>query len=315
MNMQNIKYRQLKAFSMVVETGSFHAAAERMAVAQPSLSALIKELESDIGVTLFERTTRRCTLTPAGQSFHDDMMGALRHLENAYRHIKEVGKGSRGTLNLAAMPSLAAGVATRALARLRQLYPAVRIQLTEGSNSEVLNAVRQGRAEIGLGSLWQDDEELEFHELFRDRLMFVAPDGHPSIRMRSTLDLAEKFNLILMSAGPTQHALEASQIRRPAAFQVDHLATALAMVRHGLGICILPSSVREVMNMEGLVCRDVQDRLAERRLGLIARSGHRPSPVAAVFAGLLQQVVDSQERATPPARVPSGRAASRDPRR
>ena len=291
MNLQNIKYRQLKAFSMVVETGSFRVAAERMAVAQPSLSALIKELESDVGVTLFERTTRRCAMTPAGQAFYDDMMGALRHLESAYRHIKEIGKGTRGTLNLAALPSLAAGMATRALAELRQMHPAVRIQLTEGRNSEVLNAVRQGRAEIGLGSMWQDEEELEFQELFQDQLMLVAPIGHPSVRMRPTLDLADKFDLILMSSGPTQHVLETRQVQRPPAFQVDHLASALAMVRHGLGICILPSSVREVMNMEGLVCRDVQDALAVRRLGLIVRGGHILSPIATVLATLLQQMV------------------------
>ena len=230
-------------------------------------------------------------MTSAGQAFYDDMMGALRHLESAYRHIKEIGKGTRGTLNLAALPSLAAGLATQALAQLRQMHPAVRIQLTEGPNSEVLNAVRQGRAEIGLGSMWQDEEELEFQELFQDQLMLVAPINHPSVRMLPTLDLADKFDLILMSSGPTQHVLESRQIQRPPAFQVDHLATALAMVRHGLGICILPSSVREVMNMEGLACRDVQDALAVRRLGLIVRSGHVLSPIAAVLATLLQPLV------------------------
>lgn len=293
MNVQNIKYRQLKAFSVVVETGSFSIAAERMAVTQPSLSALIKELESDIGIALFERTTRRCNLTSAGRAFYDDMLGALTHLESAYLHVKEIGKGTRGTLNLAALPSLAAGVATQALAELRQLHPAVRIQLTEGSNNEVLSAVRQGLAEIGLGSMWQPEEELEFHELFRDQLMFVAPVGHASLKLRPSFDLAEKFDLILMSAGPTQHALDTKQIGRPPAFQVEHLATALAMVRNGLGICILPSSALDVMNMEGLVCRNVEDTLATRQLGMIARRGHKPSPLATLLTSLLRQFVAS----------------------
>jgi LysR family carnitine catabolism transcriptional activator len=290
MGAENIKYRQLKAFAMVVETGSFRGAADRLAVTQPSLSALIKELEADVGVLLFERTTRRCTLTEAGSSFYEDMKGALRHLEGAYRYLKEVGKGSQGKLSLAALPSLAAGMVTRTLGEFRRANPAVRIHLTEGKNDEILSAVRRGEAEIGIGSMWQRDDELDFDELFTDRMMFVAPEGHPIADMRPTLKLAERFDLILMSAGPTQYALEASQIARPPAFEVEHLATAVAMVRHGLGISILPSSVRPVMNMDGLVCRLIEGPMAVRRLGMIVRAGSKPSSAAATFATLLKKM-------------------------
>jgi DNA-binding transcriptional LysR family regulator len=288
MSTENIKYRQLKAFAMVVESGSFRGAADRLAITQPSLSALVKELEADVGVLLFERTTRRCALTDAGSSFYEDMKGALQHLEDAYRYVKEVGRGSRGRLSLAALPSLAAGIVTRTLGEFRRANPAVRIHLTEGKNDEVLAAVRQGEAEIGIASMWRPDEELQFQELFTDRMMFVAPAGHPIAGLRPTLKLAEKFDLILMSAGPTEHALQASQIAVPAAFQVAHLATALAMVRHGLGISILPSSVRPVMNMDGLVCRLIEGPMAVRRLGTIVRRGNKLSPPAAGFAALLK---------------------------
>ena len=285
---ENIKYRQLKAFATVVECGSFRGAADRLAVTQPSLSGLIKEQEADVGVLLFERTTRRCALTDAGRSFHEDMRGAVMHLEQAYRHVKEVGRGSRGRLSLAALPSLAAGLATRTLGAFRHANPAVRIELTEGRNDEVLAAVRRGDAEIGIASMWRTDEELVFEEMFTDRMMFVAAAGHPITAMRPTLRLAEKFDVILMAAGPTEHALQASQIDAPAALQVEHLSTALAMVRHGLGISILPSSVRQVMNMDGLVCRLIEGPLAVRRLGTIVRRGHRLSPAAAGFADLLR---------------------------
>jgi DNA-binding transcriptional LysR family regulator len=297
MSATNIKYRQLKAFATVVECGSFRGAAERLAVTQPSLSGLIKELEADVGVRLFERTTRRCALTDAGTSFHEDMRGALTHLEEAYRHVKEVGCGSRGRLSLAALPSLAAGIATRTLAGFRRANPAVRIELTEGRNDEVLAAVRRGEAEIGMASMWRADNDLIFQELFADRMMFVAAAGHDIAAMRPTLALAEKFDLILMSAGPTEQALQASDISAPVAFRVEHLATALAMVRHGLGISILPSSVRQVMSMEGLVCRLIEGPLAVRRLGTIVRRGSRLTPAAAVFASLLRETAGT-ERAT-----------------
>jgi LysR family transcriptional regulator, carnitine catabolism transcriptional activator len=289
MSSMNLKYRQLKAFAMVVESGSFRGAADRLAVTQPSLSALVKELEQDVGVRLFERTTRRCELTQAGRAFHEDMQGALRQLEAAYQYVKDVGKGTRGRLSLAALPSLAAGMVTRALGEFRRTHPGVRIQLTEGKNDEILAAVRQGKAELAVGSMWQPDDELVFRELFQDRMMFVAPSGHPLEKLRPTLKMVDKYDLILMNAGPTQHALQESRITRPPAFEVEHLSTAISLVRSGLGISILPSSVKAVLNLDGLVCRPIEGPLAVRRLGLAVRRGSQPSAAAAAFAVLLQQ--------------------------
>ena len=293
MSLLNLKYRQLKAFAVVVESGSFRGAADRMAVTQPSLSALVKELETDIGVRLFERTTRKCELTQAGRAFFDDMQGALRQLEDAYRYVKDVGKGTKGRLSLAALPSLAAGLVTQALGEFRRMHPGVRIQLTEGKNNEILAAVRQGKAELAIGSMWRRDEELAFHELFQDRMMFVAPSGHPLEGQRPTLKMVEKYDLILMNAGPTQHALEQSQITRPPAFEVEHLSTAVSLVRSGLGISILPSSVASVLNLDGLVCRSIEGPLAVRRLGFVVRRDSHISTAAAAFAELLRQSASS----------------------
>lgn len=285
----NIKYRQLKAFSMVVETGSFRAAASRLAVTQPSFSALIKELERDVEVTLFDRTTRRCVLTDAGKAFYEEIKGALGHLEDAYQYLQDVGKGTRGKLSLAALPSLAAGMVTHKLGEFQRTYPGVRISLSERKNDQILEAVRRGEVELGVGSMLQSDPELDFEPLFTDRLMFVAPRGHPITQMRPVWKCAEKFDLILMNAGPTEHALKLSKVQRPPAFEVEHLATALAMVRNGLGVSILPSSVVPTLNMDGLVCLPILGSMATRHLGMVTRKGTRLSTPALAFAALLKQ--------------------------
>lgn len=284
----NIKYRRLKAFAMVVETGSFKAAADRLAVTQPSFSALIKELESDIEVTLFDRTTRRCVLTDAGQTFYEEIKGALGHLEDAYQYIKDVGKGSRGKLSLAALPSLAAGIVASKLGEFHRSHPGVRISLSERKNDQILEAVRRGEVEIGVGSMWQPEPELSFQPLFTDHLMFVAPHGHPLVSMRPVWKCADRFDLILINAGPTEHALKVSNVQRPPAYEVEHLATALAMVRHGMGITILPSSVVPNMNMNGLVCLPILGNMATRQIGIIFRNGTRPSTPVKEFAELLK---------------------------
>jgi LysR family carnitine catabolism transcriptional activator len=284
----NLKYRQLKAFAMAVETGSFKAAADRLSVTQPSFSSLIKELERDIGVLLFDRTTRGCVLTGPGQAFYEEIKGALGQLEDAYRYIQEVGKGSRGKLSLAALPSLAAGIVTDKLGEFKRSHPGVRILLSERKNDQILEAVRRGEVELGIGSMWQPDADLQFQPLFTDRMMFVVPRGHPLESMRPVWKSADRFDLILMPSGPTEYALKASQITRPPAFEIEHLATALAMVRNGMGITILPSSVVPTLNMDGLVCLPIQGRLATRPLGMIVRKGTRLSAPATAFAALLR---------------------------
>lgn len=284
----NPKYRQLKAFAMAVETGSFKAAADRLSVTQPSFSSLIKQLERDIDVLLFDRTTRGSVLTGPGQTFYDEIKGALDQLEDAYRYIQDVGKGSRGKLCLAALPSLAAGFVTSKLGEFKRSHPGVRILLSERKNDQILEAVRRGEVELGIGSMWQPDPDLQFHPLFTDRMMFVVPRGHPMEGMRPVWKSAARFDLILMPAGPTEHALKASHIARPPAFEIEHLSTALAMVRHGLGITILPSSVIPTLNMDGLACLPIQGPLATRPLGIIVRKGARLSAPATAFAALLR---------------------------
>lgn len=284
----NIKYRRLKAFALVVETGSFKAAADRLAVTQPSFSSLIKELESDIEVTLFDRTTRSCVLTDAGQTFYEEIKGALGHLEDAYQYIKDVGKGSRGKLSLAALPSLAAGIVTSKLGEFHRSHPGVRITLSERKNDQILDAVRRGEVELGVGSMWQAEAELRFEPLFTDQLMFVVPQGHALVSMRPVWKCADKFDLILINAGPTEHALKVSDVQRPPAYEVEHLATALAMVRHGMGISILPSSVVPTLNMNGLVCLPILGNMATRQIGMIFKNGTRLSTPVREFSELLK---------------------------
>ena len=250
----NLKYRRLKAFVLAVETGSFKAAADQLAVTQPSFSTLIKELEQDADVLLFDRSTRRCVLTDAGRAFYEEIRSSLSHLEDAYQNLKAMGKGARGKLSLAALPSLAAGIVTQALGQFRRERPSVRISLQERKNGPIIEAVRRGEVELGVGSLWTPEADLEFRPLIRDHLLFVAPKDHPIAGMKADWGCAENFDLILMNAGPTERALRKNGILRPAAFEVEHLATALAMVRNGMGISILPSSVLPTLNMDGLVC-------------------------------------------------------------
>ncbi|RZI75456.1 MAG: LysR family transcriptional regulator, partial [Rubrivivax sp.] len=134
----NVKYRQIKAFCLAVETGSFTAAAQAMHVTQPSFTALIKALEDDVGQRLFDRTTRRCEPTAGGQAFYQNVSRAMLDLEEAYQHAREEGDGQRGRLTVATVPSLSFGFLGQVLGAFHRRHPDVRLFMSEQRGAEVL---------------------------------------------------------------------------------------------------------------------------------------------------------------------------------
>ncbi len=311
--MQNIKYRQLRAFVWAAELGSFKEAAERLSVSQAAFSALIKELEQDVGVRLLERTTRRCRPTEAGAALEARLVPLLGELEDAYRHVKDLASGERGRLAIAALPSLSFGIVTRALGDYRRLYPMVQIVLREMKNAEVFDAVRDGQVELGVASRLDDSPAgLEFVPLTTDRLVFVVPEGHPLCGERPGWKVLERFPMILMRTGTAERAIRASGVSVTPAFEVEHMATALSMVRHGLGISIVPSSVLFGLNMAGLVALRIAGPLAVRRLGVFVREGRALTAPASIFLRLLREVTPRELTGMEPlGGVQAARAAGR----
>jgi len=284
----NIKYRQIKGFLLAARLGSFKKAAAALSITQPSFSILMKELEENLGVPLFDRTTRRCTLTHGGQVFQKEVSGAMEGLEEAFLHMKEFGAGRRGQLTIAALGSLSFGIIPQALSEFQKRYPEVRITLREMRNNQVFEAVRVREAELGMGSLLKADSSLTFVPLFTDRLMLIVPVGHPLEGSTARWKTLEKYPYIMMTKGPAEYAIRANNVQINLAFEVDHVATALAMVRHGLGITALPSSVLPSLSMDGLAQVEISAPMATRILGAAYRKGAYLSAPAANFLEMLK---------------------------
>lgn len=284
----NIKYRQLRAFLWVAELNSFGLAAERLSIAQPSLSVLIRELESDLNVTLFERTTRQSRLTDAGRAFLQRLAPILDDLEDAYRNAKAIGAGSAGRLKLAALPSLSAGVVAKTLAEFRRRAPNVNVQLREMKNAAVLDAVRHGEVEIGLASLVHPDPAIAFQPLFTDHLRAIVPPRHPLTSKRVTWKALGRYPLILMSTGSAELALQRSGVDSSSAFEVENMATALSMVRNGLGVSIVASSLIGALNSRGVRVLPIHGKYTSRNLGVAHRNGRPLSTAASSFIELLK---------------------------
>jgi LysR family carnitine catabolism transcriptional activator len=290
----NIKYRQLRGFADLAETGSFKSAADRLSVTQPSLTTLIKELESDLGVTLVDRGPGSARFSEAGSEFYEQIKGSLGQIEKAYLFAKAAGKGEYGRLRIATLPTLAASLLAPAIAQFHAQRPGVRIELIERSYYHFLRAVRQGEVDLGVGTMRSDESELCFERMVEDRLVIVAPLGHPLTRKDADLGSLALYELILAWPGhlPGEFNALGETFSAPAV-QVEHPATALAMVRRGMGVTLTSANALVGVNTRGLACIPIPGRRGLRSVGMVTRTDAKPSAVATTFSKVLHQVLQN----------------------
>ena len=290
----NFKFRQLRAFVEAFEAGTFTLAAERMGISQPSFSALVKELETSLAVTLFDRTTRRCTPTATAQAFYEQLKQPLAQIERAWEHAKDAGKGVSGRLRLAALPSMASGSITRKLAEFRREHPEIYITLVERRHDQQLAAVLRGEVEFGITSMSGAHPELSFQSLYVDRLLIVAPSDHPLAGTTATWQALNIYPLILVSSGQAEDAMNSHGIRVVPVCDVEQAVTALAMVRQDMGITVLSSSIIPDLDTRGLACLPIHGGAVFRTIGIIRRRNVRLSKLALAFVRSLRDLAPPQ---------------------
>ena len=121
--MTGVTLKQVTAFLAVADAGSFTSAAERLKIAQPALSQAVRELEAELGLRLFDRTTRRVELTVAGREFREATARVVGDLDFAIRNARDLASRRRGRIVVAAPPLLAANVLPSAIRDFARDYP------------------------------------------------------------------------------------------------------------------------------------------------------------------------------------------------
>jgi len=286
-----VELQQMRYVLAVAETSSFTRAAERCLVVQSALSHQIARLERELGAKLFERTSRRVRLTPAGAAFLPAARQCLDAAERAAAEVAAAVGEVRGRLAVGLIPTVAAVDIPGALRDFHQRYPHVRISLRVGGSDELVEQVKQGLIEVaflGLPTTAQP-HGVNSHELARDRLVAVVAPDHPLAR-ESTVSLrrlsAEVFvDLPAKTAGRAQsdQAFAAAGLSRDVAFEVTNADFMARLVREGLGIALLPSAY--VPQVTGLTTIEVTD--APARVEYVVWSHASRTPAATAFLALL----------------------------
>ncbi len=274
----------------VAETNSFTRAAERCLVVQSALSHQIARLERELGARLFERTSRRVRLTPAGAAFLPAARQCLDAAERAAAEVAAAVGQVRGRLAVGLIPTVAAVDIPEALRDFRGRYPHVRISLRVGASEELIEKVEQGAIDVAFLGLptTARPRGVAAHELARDRLVAVVAPDHP-LAGEPTVDLRRLCSDVFVdlpagTAGRLQsdQAFEAAGLARDVAFEVTSADYIARLVRPGLAVAMLPSAYAP--QLEGVVTIEVAD--APARVEYVIWSRSRP-PAATAFLAIL----------------------------
>jgi LysR family transcriptional regulator, carnitine catabolism transcriptional activator len=309
--------RRLRYFLAVVEEGGVTRAARSLHVAQPSLSQALRTLERELGVELFQRVGRTLRLTAAGEALIGPARQTLRTMDSARAAVGEVVELAAGTLQIAALATLAVDPLSALVGRFRREHPGVVVRVREPeSASAVSTIVRAGECELGLAHLPLPQEHLRAVELGDQELLFVLPPGSEpgdvprrrpagarvSASPGGTRDepcgepgpalAAAALRAVPLVVSPPgtstrmllEQALQAVGVTPLIAVETDTREAIVPLVLAGAGAALLPATLAREAGRRGAVVRAAHPRIV-RRIGLVQRDGPL-SPAARAFSAV-----------------------------
>ena len=287
-----MELRHYRYFIAVAEELHFRRAAERLHISQPPLSQQIKQLETELGVRLLERSSRRVELTDAGRTFLGEAHAVLAAVDRSVTRVRRTARGELGWLRLGFVASAVADLLPPLLERFRAATPDVEFELHGLNTEEQVRALDSDVIDLGIARDLQRSERFERILLRTEPLVAVLPGAHP-LAGRSAIGLADladdDFIALPRSRVPRLHDRLLS-LCRVAGFN-PHLAqeamqfpTILSLVAANIGVAIVPASVQGFRSA-GVVYTPLRDEGAVSSLQLVHRP-HEPSPVVARFIKL-----------------------------
>ncbi|HXV24339.1 MAG TPA: LysR family transcriptional regulator [Alphaproteobacteria bacterium] len=240
--------RHLRYFVAVAESGTVSKAADKVRISQPALSRQIHDLESELGVALFERAGRRLHLTGAGEDLLAHGRKVLNEAEAFRERARVLHRGDTGVLHVGATPHSLQRLFPAVLNRFRRVLPGVDIRLTEGHSAMLLDLIRTGTLHLAFTTYQPELRKAS-------RLVGVVPllaISHSERRGQwNTIEVRalEDIPLLLLQRGfGTRELFEAAchvaHIRPNIFLESDAPATLLSLAKAGCGIAILPATVR-----------------------------------------------------------------------
>lgn len=246
--------RQLAQIIAVAEAGNISRAAEKLAIAQPPLTRMIRKVEEELGFDLFLRTSKGVELTEAGKSFVEGAAQVIEMHDRMIDNARRISQGLMGEFNVGVYGSTAYQFVPAVIRRFRENFPDVKLNLVALSGGELMVALRNRSVAIGFTPLAEPEPDMVIERISQERVMIALPDHHP-LAGRSAISPAEiaQTPLILMSGRERLNFLHlATEVFQSAGVmpRITHEVTeplaCLSLVSGGFGFALVAESNREL---------------------------------------------------------------------
>jgi DNA-binding transcriptional LysR family regulator len=294
-----MELRQLRYLVALADECHFTRAAAREHVAQPALSQQIRRLETEVGLALVERTTRRVSLTGAGELLVARARHILAELDAAQAELQTLAGVQGGHLSVGALHTMGPVDLSLLLASFHRTHPAVELTVREQSSEELAEMLRDDVIDLAFLSVTEriQSRGLELHRLVTEELVVALPTQHP-LAAREGISLAELAGDTFISFRTGSRLRELLDSGAAAAgfepritLESNESRRIRSLVSSGLGVAILPRSDAAGPGAPVAMTRLIKPELT-RDLTLASRAGRRHSPAAAAFLTLTRRVFD-----------------------
>lgn len=293
-------------FLTVAETLNFRRAARLLGIAQPALSRSIRQLEQQFGFSLFERSTRRVALTPAGEVLYRDGADAMRRLTTACARARQVADGLSGTIMVGYSTFAATGPMSDIIIEFRKQYPGAQVGLRLLASSEQATAFDEGTLDLGfmMSNVLMPPRRKIL--ISRERLILLVPASHRWAKRESiTLQTLVSAPIVIGTAGRwrgfrslVNDMVAARGLKLNVSEEADDLPVLLQLVRSNLGCTILDASFIPTLP-PGIKPLEIADASETLDIALAWREDNL-SPLVARFVDVARSLIASRQSRTIP---------------
>lgn len=283
--------RQLEIIRAIADSGSFTAAGAKLHVSQSAISRQILLLEEELGEPVFHRIGRRIRITPAGESLLQLSHRVFQDLQDTVSSISDKQESLKGTMRLVGGMTVCLYVFPALLAELRRIHPHLDMKITVGSGERSIAMLRSGAGDLGLITLPVEATDLVPLPVLEEELLLVTYPSHPLAKKKTITpaDLNRQHFILFETGSITRKLVEeffsSEQIKPEIVMETENVEIIKAMVRHGLGISIVPwqAAAADVRSKQ-LFCSRVAGHALKRQTGwLYPKMSRLPRTVSEVI--------------------------------
>lgn len=291
-----MEIRQLRYFLDIARTEHLTQSAQNLFVTQSTLSHGLRQLEQELGVTLFDRLGRGLKLSQAGESFRAYALRALKEVEAGRMALAEMDGLRSGRLTVGAFPTFLNSVAAT-VAAFNQAYPGVAVEVRSLRAAPIEQQLLDGELDLGLASYPAEHDDIEAEPLFDERLLLVVGSAHALAERRSlALKALDGVALALLPRSfamrrQIDEALRQAGIKPDVQVEMDPVESLLSLCRHGSLASIVPE--RAASQAPELQAIALTAPAMVRHAGILWRRGASRSAAARAFASLLHEAADA----------------------